>query len=171
MPIARPTDHEISASVGPTSRPRSSRCLASAKLVSVPWGRRRVAVEFPEPLARCPHLDRPRWRAVFYFEVHGSGPGILLTPRFSARRTTCGQKQTQVLARGHRVVVWDVRGPRDEHCARASPMRMGADVAVADMAALLDPRWINQSNRQRVVARRLPLIEVPEHTPRAHGRP
>jgi pimeloyl-ACP methyl ester carboxylesterase len=71
-----------------------------------------------------------------YYEVHGSGPAILLTHGYSA---TSGmwKGQVEALAKDHTLIVWDMRG----HGQSDSPgdlSQYSEPATVADMAALLD---------------------------------
>ena len=71
-----------------------------------------------------------------YYEVHGSGPALLLTHGFSAT-SQMWRGQVEVLARQHTVILWDMRG----HGESDYPMDLAAYSeahTVADMAALLD---------------------------------
>ena len=71
-----------------------------------------------------------------YYEVHGSGPAILLTHGFSA---TSGmwKPQVEALSKNHTLVLWDLRG----HGQSDSPENPGdydEATTVADIGALLD---------------------------------
>ncbi len=71
-----------------------------------------------------------------YYEVHGSGPAILLTHGFSAT-ARMWDPQIEALCAGHTLILWDLRG----HGRSASPTDLAAYAereATADMAALLD---------------------------------
>src|SRR5687768_980531 len=71
-----------------------------------------------------------------YYEVHGSGPVLLLTHGYSAT-SQMWRGQIEAFARNHTVVVWDMRG----HGASDYPADQAAYTeahTVADMAALLD---------------------------------
>ncbi|MDR3513165.1 MAG: alpha/beta fold hydrolase [Caulobacteraceae bacterium] len=71
-----------------------------------------------------------------YYEVHGEGPVILLSHGYSAT-SEMWRGQVEALSRGHRLVVWDMRGhgrsdyPQD-------PAAYSEAATLADMAALLD---------------------------------
>lgn len=71
-----------------------------------------------------------------YYEVHGSGPVILLTHGYSA---TCEMWQGQVepLSKDHRLVIWDMRGHGQSDYPEDQSLYSEA-ATVADMAALLD---------------------------------
>src|SRR4029453_5660232 len=71
-----------------------------------------------------------------YYEVHGSGPPLLLTHGYSS---TSGMWQDQIAAfsKHHKLVLWDMRG----HGQSGYPEDTSAyseALTVADMAALLD---------------------------------
>lgn len=70
-----------------------------------------------------------------YFEVHGSGPALLLTHGFSAT-SEMWSGQIESLAAEHTLITWDMRG----HGRSDSPQTTdaySAELTVADMAALL----------------------------------
>src|SRR5262245_20815560 len=71
-----------------------------------------------------------------YYEVHGTGPVLLLTHGYSAT-SQMWQDQIQTLAKDHTLVLWDMRG----HGQSDSPQNLDAYSeahTVADMLALLD---------------------------------
>src|SRR5712675_68028 len=71
-----------------------------------------------------------------YYEVHGSGPPLLLTHGYSST-SAMWQGQIEALSKHHRLVLWDMRG----HGQSDYPDDPGAyseALTVADMAALLD---------------------------------
>lgn len=71
-----------------------------------------------------------------YYETHGQGPTILLTHGYSATsQMWAGQVET--LARGHRLVIWDMRG-HGRSDSPDDPALYSEAATVADMAALLD---------------------------------
>src|SRR4030081_2555859 len=71
-----------------------------------------------------------------YYEVHGSGPPLLLTHGYSST-SAMWQGQVAALARNQTLVLWDMRGhgqsdyPDDQSAYSEA-------LTVADMAALLD---------------------------------
>jgi pimeloyl-ACP methyl ester carboxylesterase len=71
-----------------------------------------------------------------YYEVHGSGPVLLLTHGYSAT-SQMWAGQVEALSKDHRLVTWDMRGhgrsdyPHDQ-------AQYSEEATVADMAALLD---------------------------------
>ncbi len=81
-----------------------------------------------------PKLDRDGVK--IHYEVHGSGPPLLLTHGYSST-SAMWQGQIDALSRHHRLVLWDMRG----HGQSDYPDDPGAyseEATVADMAALLD---------------------------------
>jgi pimeloyl-ACP methyl ester carboxylesterase len=71
-----------------------------------------------------------------HYEVHGTGPAILLTHGYSAT-AEMWHPQVAPLSREHTLILWDMRGhgrsdyPRD-------PSLYSEEATVADMAAILD---------------------------------
>src|SRR5467141_4097286 len=71
-----------------------------------------------------------------YYEVHGSGPPLLLTHGYSST-SEMWQGQTAALSKHHKLVLWDMRGHgRSDYPDDASAYSEA--LTVADMAALLD---------------------------------
>ena len=71
-----------------------------------------------------------------YYEVHGSGPPVLLTHGYSST-AEMWQGQVEALAKHHRLVLWDMRGHgRSDY--PEDPSAYSEAATVADMAALLD---------------------------------
>src|SRR5260370_2948292 len=71
-----------------------------------------------------------------YYEVHGSGPPLLLTHGYSST-SAMWQGQIEALSKHHKLVLWDMRG----HGQSDYPEDLQAyseALTVADMAALLD---------------------------------
>ncbi len=71
-----------------------------------------------------------------YYEVHGSGPTILLSHGYSAT-SQMWRGQIEALSRAHQLVLWDMRG----HGKSAYPADESAytqDATVDDMVAILD---------------------------------
>jgi pimeloyl-ACP methyl ester carboxylesterase len=71
-----------------------------------------------------------------YYEVHGSGPPLLLTHGYSST-LAMWQGQIEALSRHHKLILWDMRGHGqsdypDDDAAYSEAL------TVADMAALLD---------------------------------
>ena len=72
-----------------------------------------------------------------YYEVHGdTGPVILLTHGYSAT-SQMWAGQVEMLARDHRLVVWDMRG-HGQSDSPDDPALYSETATVDDMAALLD---------------------------------
>src|SRR5260221_10015775 len=71
-----------------------------------------------------------------YYEVHGSGPPLLLTHGYSST-SEMWQGQIAALSKHHKLVLWDMRGHgRSDYPDDASAYSEA--LTVADMAALLD---------------------------------
>src|SRR3954468_12626719 len=81
-----------------------------------------------------PKLDRDGVN--IYYEVHGSGPPLLLTHGYSS---TSGMWQGQIaaLSRHHTLVLWDMRGHGQSDYPENQTAYSEA-LTVADIAALLD---------------------------------
>jgi len=71
-----------------------------------------------------------------YYEVHGSGPVLLLTHGYSST-SAMWQGQIEALSRHHRLVLWDMRG-HGQSDYPDDPNAYSEALTVADMAALLD---------------------------------
>ena len=71
-----------------------------------------------------------------YYEVHGSGPPLLLTHGYSS---TSGMWQGQIaaLSKHHQLILWDMRG-HGQSDYPVNPAAYSEALTVADMAALLD---------------------------------
>src|SRR4051794_41817461 len=71
-----------------------------------------------------------------YYEVHGSGPPLLLTHGYSS---TSGMWQGQIaaLSKHHRLVLWGMRGHGQAGFPEGTPAYSEA-LTVGDMAARLD---------------------------------
>src|SRR5258707_15659566 len=71
-----------------------------------------------------------------YYEVHGSGPPLLLTHGYSST-SEMWNGQIAALSKRHKLVLWDMRGHgRSDYPDDASAYSEA--LTVADMAALLD---------------------------------
>jgi len=70
------------------------------------------------------------------YEVHGSGPALILTHGYSAT-LEMWQGQVEPLSRGHTLVLWDMRGHGKTE-GPADPALYSEAETVADIAALLD---------------------------------
>src|ERR1700688_2757811 len=71
-----------------------------------------------------------------YYEVHGSGPALLLTHGYSST-SAMWQGQIEALSKHHRLVLWDMRG-HGQSDYPDDPNAYSEALTVADMAALLD---------------------------------
>jgi len=71
-----------------------------------------------------------------YYEVHGSGPPLLLTHGYSST-SAMWQGQIEALSKRHRLVLWDMRGHGQSDYPN-DPAAYSEALTVADMAALLD---------------------------------
>jgi pimeloyl-ACP methyl ester carboxylesterase len=71
-----------------------------------------------------------------YYEVHGSGPALLLTHGFSST-SAMWQGQIAALSKHHTLVLWDMRGHGQSDYPGDTSSYSEA-LTVADMAALLD---------------------------------
>lgn len=71
-----------------------------------------------------------------YYEVHGSGPPLLLTHGYSST-SAMWQGQIAALSRNHKLVLWDMRGHGQSDYPE-DPAAYSEALTVADMAALLD---------------------------------
>jgi pimeloyl-ACP methyl ester carboxylesterase len=71
-----------------------------------------------------------------YYEVHGSGPPLLLTHGYSST-SAMWQGQIEALSKRHKLVLWDMRG-HGRSGYPDDPAAYSEALTVADMAALLD---------------------------------
>src|SRR5260370_14182732 len=81
-----------------------------------------------------PKIDRNGVK--IYYEVHGSGPPLLLTHGYSST-SAMWQGQIEALSRRHKLVLWDMRG-HGQSDYPDDPSAYSEALTVADMAALLD---------------------------------
>src|SRR6202167_1298132 len=78
-----------------------------------------------------------------YYEVHGSGPPLLLTHGYSST-SQMWQGQIEALSKHHKLVLWDMRGHgRADY--PSDPAAYSEALTVADMAALLDEIGANRA--------------------------
>src|SRR5271165_944933 len=78
-----------------------------------------------------------------HYEIYGEGPTILLSHGYSAT-SKMWRDQIEVFSRGHRLIVWDMRG----HGRSDYPPEVSAyseEATVADMLALLDAAGADQA--------------------------
>ena len=78
-----------------------------------------------------------------YYEVHGSGPPLLLTHGYSST-STMWQGQIAALAKHHKLVLWDMRG-HGQSDYPDDALAYSEALTVADMAALLDAVGADQA--------------------------
>src|SRR5258705_13811419 len=71
-----------------------------------------------------------------HYEVHGSGPPLLLTHGYSST-SAMWQGQIEALSKRHRLGLWDMRG-HGQSDYPPDPKAYSEALTVADMAALLD---------------------------------
>ena len=71
-----------------------------------------------------------------HYEVHGSGPPLLLTHGYSST-SAMWQEQVAALSKHHQLVVWDMRG-HGQSDYPGDPLAYSEALTVADIAALLD---------------------------------
>src|SRR5258708_7347067 len=71
-----------------------------------------------------------------HYEVHGSGPALLLTHGYSST-SAMWQGQHAALSKNHRIVLWDMSG-HGQSDYPDDPAAYSEALTVADMAALLD---------------------------------
>ena len=81
-----------------------------------------------------PKIDRGGVK--IHYEVHGSGPTLLLTHGYSST-SAMWNGQIQALSKHHKLVLWDMRGHGQSDYPDDPPSYSEA-LTVADMAALLD---------------------------------
>ena len=81
-----------------------------------------------------PKLDRDGVK--LHYEVHGSGPALLLTHGYSST-SAMWKAQIEALSRHHQLVLWDMRG-HGQSDYPDDPAAYSEALTVADMAALLD---------------------------------
>jgi pimeloyl-ACP methyl ester carboxylesterase len=81
-----------------------------------------------------PMIDRNGIK--IYYEVHGSGPPLLLTHGYSST-SAMWKGQIEALSQHHKLVLWDMRG-HGQSDYPDDPAAYSEALTVADMAALLD---------------------------------
>src|SRR6202171_355131 len=84
--------------------------------------------------AAMPKLNRDGIQ--IYYEVHGTGPPLLLTHGHSST-SAMWQGQIEALSKRHKLVLWDMRG-HGQSDYPDNPAAYSEALTVADMAALLD---------------------------------
>jgi pimeloyl-ACP methyl ester carboxylesterase len=81
-----------------------------------------------------PTLDRDG--VSIYYEVHGSGPAVLLTNGYSAT-AEMWKPNIAALSQHHQLILWDMRG-HGQTDSPDNPAAYSEELTVGDMAALLD---------------------------------
>ena len=81
-----------------------------------------------------PKLDRDGVK--IHYEVHGSGPTLLLTHGYSST-STMWNGQIDALSKHHKLVLWDMRGHGQSDYPEY-PAAYSEALSISDMAALLD---------------------------------
>src|SRR3954463_10402088 len=81
-----------------------------------------------------PKLDRDGVK--LHYEVHGSGPALLLTHGYSST-SAMWKGQIEALSKDHQLVLWDMRG-HGQSDYPDDPAAYSEALTVGDMAALLD---------------------------------
>jgi len=78
-----------------------------------------------------------------HYEIHGTGPAILLSHGYSAT-SEMWRGQVAPLSRTHQLILWDMRG-HGQTDSPDDPSAYSEDATVADIAALLDEAGIEQA--------------------------
>jgi pimeloyl-ACP methyl ester carboxylesterase len=81
-----------------------------------------------------PTIDRDGTK--IHYEVHGSGPPLILTHGYSST-SAMWQGQIEALAKRHRLILWDMRG-HGQSDYPDDPSAYSEALTVGDIAALLD---------------------------------
>ena len=92
-----------------------------------------------------------------YYEVHGSGPVLLLTHGYSAT-AQMWKGNIEALSKKHMLVTWDMRG----HGQSDYPADPSEEATIADIAAILDrlaPRKRSSADSRSVATCRLRSTE------------
>ena len=103
-----------------------------------------------------------------HYEVHGSGPTILLSHGYSST-ARMWDGQIAALKDRYQVVVWDMRGHGEVDYPK-DPALYSEALTVGDMPALLDEVGAEQGDRRRPVAGRLHVARLPCQPSRAGAR-
>jgi pimeloyl-ACP methyl ester carboxylesterase len=88
-----------------------------------------------------PKLDRDGVN--IYYEVHSSGPPLLLTHGYSST-SAMWRGQVEALSKNHTLLLWDMRGHGQSDYSD-DPAAYSEELTVADMAALLDKIGANSA--------------------------
>jgi pimeloyl-ACP methyl ester carboxylesterase len=86
------------------------------------------------PGAEMPKINRDG--VDIHYEVHGSGPPLILTHGYSST-SAMWKAQIEPLSKHHKLVLWDMRG-HGQSDYPADPAAYSEALTVADIAALLD---------------------------------
>ncbi len=78
-----------------------------------------------------------------YYEVHGSGPTVLLTHGYSAT-AEMWQPNIDALSRHYHLILWDMRG-HGQTDSPDDPAAYSEELTVGDMAALLDVHGVEHA--------------------------
>src|ERR1700742_3203760 len=81
-----------------------------------------------------PTIDRDGVK--IYYEVHGDGPPLILTPGYSLT-SAMWKQQIEALSKHHRLILWDMRGHGQSDYPE-NPSAYSEALTVGDIAALLD---------------------------------
>src|SRR6201994_5105246 len=81
-----------------------------------------------------PTIDRDGVK--IYYEIHGSGPPLILTHGYSST-SAMWKEQIAALSKHHRLILWDMRG-HGQSDYPADPKAYSEALTVGDIAALLD---------------------------------
>src|ERR1700761_3456413 len=81
-----------------------------------------------------PTIDRDGVK--IYYEVHGSGPSLILTHGYSST-SAMWNEQIEALSKQHQLILWDMRG-HGQSDYPSDPAAYSEALTVADIAALLD---------------------------------
>jgi pimeloyl-ACP methyl ester carboxylesterase len=96
-----------------------------------------IALQYARKNTRNPAMPKLNRDGVdIYYEVHGSGPPLLLTHGYSST-SAMWQGQIAALSKHHTLIVWDMRG-HGQSDYPADPAAYSEALTVGDMAALLD---------------------------------
>lgn len=88
-----------------------------------------------------PLLDRDGVH--LYYEVHGTGPTVLLTHGYSAT-SAMWKPNLAALAQQYRLIVWDMRG-HGQSDSPPDPAAYSEEATVGDMVALLEAQGVRQA--------------------------
>src|ERR1700682_1847070 len=116
--------------------PRGERIALEYRGAAASRSRRGIAKKLP---GNCQEIAMPKINrdgVQIYYEVHGSGPPLLLTHGYSST-SQMWRGQIEALSEHHKLVLWDRRGHgRSDYPGDASAYSEA--LTVADIAALLD---------------------------------